>query len=317
MKDNEKLLLRIMIWIFFAILFLFFPFFAPNKFIVHVAIVGLSFAVLAASWDLLFGYAGQISFGHAGFYGVGAYTSALLAHHIGVSPWIGLFLGSFAAAILGALIGIPSLRIRGIYLALTTLAFAEVIRIIATNWHSVTRGTLGLSAKPYPGIEFHTTNYYYLMLTLSVISVGIMFWIANYSKVGLIFRAIKADEIRCQSLGIDILRYKLIAFAISGFFAGLAGAFSAHYLRLINPGDLAPHITIFAVAMAVIGGTSTIIGPALAAIIIHGLMEYLKVLGAVYSLMAVGAVLILFVIFLPSGIAGHMPRKWIGLPETK
>jgi branched-chain amino acid transport system permease protein len=305
---------RAVCWAVVAILIIAFPIIAPNKFVVHVAIVALTFAVLASSWDLLFGYAGQISFGHAGFFGIGAYTSALLAHHFGVSPWIGLAAGGVMAALLGAVIGIPSLRLRGVYLALTTLAFSEVIRIIAANWHSVTRGTLGMSAKPYPGIPFHTTYYYYLMLILAVLAVGTMFWLANYSRVGLIFRAIKADDIRCRSLGVDILRYKVIAFALSGFFAGIAGAFSAHYLRLINPGDLAPQITIFAVAMAVIGGVGTIIGPAIAAIVVHGLMEYLKVLGAVYSLMAVGALLVLFVIFMPTGIAGQIPRKWLGLP---
>ncbi len=282
-----------------------FPILFSNKFVIHVAIIAMVFAIMAVSWDLLFGYAGQLSFGHAGFFGVGAYGSALLTYYFDISPWLGLGLGGLLAALFGAIVGIPSLRLRGVYLALTTLAFSEVMRVIATNWHDVTRGTLGFSShKPYPGIPHDPFYYYYLILLIAGASIGFMYWLAEHSKTGLIFRAIKSDDKRCQALGIDILRYKMIAFAVSGFFAGVAGAFSAHYLRLIAPADLTPQITILTVAMAVIGGAGTIIGPMLAALVIHGMIEYLKILGAVYSLMAVGILLMVFVMFLPRGIAG-------------
>ncbi|MBI4581958.1 MAG: branched-chain amino acid ABC transporter permease, partial [Planctomycetes bacterium] len=261
-----------------------FPWVAANPYVVHVANIGLIFAILAASWDLLYGYAGLLSFGHSGFFGVGAYTSALLSVWFGVSPWIGLFLGGVAAALFGALVGVPSLRLRGTYLALTTLAFAEVARIVVTNWQDVTRGTLGLSGQlPYPGIPLNRTAYYYLILGLACACVGFMYWLGARTRVGLVFRTIRSDEVRAQALGIDIVRFKILAFCTSAFFAGIAGAFYAHYVRVIAPGELGPTITVLTVAMATIGGIGTIVGPALAAVVIHVIYEQLRGVGVVYN----------------------------------
>lgn len=292
-----------------AALALAFPALAPNPYIIHIVNVGLIFAILAASWDLLYGYAGQLSFGHAGFFGVGAYTSALLSFWLLVSPWYGLFLGGLAAAVFGAIVGVPSLRLRGTYLALSTLAFSEVARIIATNWHSVTRGTLGFSGHPpYPGIPFSRVHYYYVVLMIAASCVGFMYWLGSRTRTGLIFRAIRSDEIRAQALGVDILSYKIMAYVISAFFAGVAGAFYAHYIRVITPGELGPTVTIFTVAMATIGGIGTILGPAAAAVVIQSTYEYLRGLGIIYNLIAVGAALIAFVIFLPAGLASLAGR---------
>jgi len=286
------------------------PFYAGNNYVIHVATVALMYAILAASWDVLFGYAGQISFGHAAFFGIGAYASAMLSHYAGLSPWLGLVAGGMVAAGFGAVVGIPSLRLRGVYLALTTLAFAEVARVIVTNWQSVTRGTLGFNLHPrLTGIPGEPTAYYYVALGLAVVSVGFLWWLGERSRAGLILRAIRADEVRAQALGIDLLRWKLLAFAVSGFFAGVAGAFYAHYLQLISPNELAPNVTVIIIAMATIGGAGTIIGPAIAALLIHGLTEALHVVGAVYNLMALGAVLVLFVLFLPDGIGGLLRRR--------
>jgi branched-chain amino acid transport system permease protein len=286
-----------------------FPLMAPNTYVINIVNIGLTYAIMAASWDLLYGYAGQLSFGYAGFFGVGAYTSALLSFWLGISPWFGLLLGGLGAAVFGAIVGIPSLRLKGVYLALSTLAFTEVARVIITNWHSVTRGTLGFSAHPtYPGLPFTRLHYYYLILLLAVLCIGFMYWLGNHTRTGLVLRAIRSDDIRSQALGVDILRYKVLAFALSAFFAGVAGAYFAHYLRVITPGELSPTITIFIIAYATIGGIGTIIGPAVAAVVIHFLIEYLRIFGAVYNLMAVGAMLIVFVIFLPDGMAGLLQR---------
>jgi branched-chain amino acid transport system permease protein len=135
-----------------------------------------------------------------------------------------------------------------------------------------------------------------------------MHWLGNHTNTGLLLRAIRSDDVRAGALGIDTLRYKMFAYATSAFFAGVAGAFYAHYIRVIAPGELGPTVTIFSVAMATIGGIGTIIGPALAAVVIQSTYEYLRGIGVVYNLVAVGAVLIAFVIFLPDGFAGLVRR---------
>lgn len=292
------------------------PSILPNDYYVHILCVAMLYGVLAASWDLLFGGAGQISFGHAGFFGVGAYGSALTSYYFGISPWITLWFGAFLAAGFGAIVAIPSLRLKGVYLALTSLAFAELARIVAVNWQSVTRGTLGFSSHPpLPGFGYTPQPYYYAIFAFSIVSVGFMYWLGRESKTGLVMRAVRADDIRAEAFGADIFRYKLIAFAVSAFFAGAAGGFYAHYIHIVTPGEMEPRVGVLIIAMAIIGGTGTIIGPAFAGVLIYILIEQLAIVGPVYKFVAVGLLLILFVLFLPRGIAGLLPRR-LGDPST-
>jgi branched-chain amino acid transport system permease protein len=286
------------------------PAVATNNFVLHALTMSLIFAILAASWDVLFGYAGQVSFGHAGFFGVGAYGSAFLSYYAGLSPWLGLFAGGAAAAFFGFIVGFPSLRLRGVYLALATLACSEMLRIVVTNWVPVTRGTLGFNLHPgFPYVSHTPTAHYYVILAGAVLSIGIMYRFAARSRVGLVLRAVAADDIRAQALGVDVFRMKLLAFAVSGFFAGLAGALYAHFIQLVTPNETASSLTILIIAMATIGGVGTIIGPAIAAIVIHFVTEMLQIAGTVYDQIAVGLVLMLFVLFLPQGIAGLVRKN--------
>ena len=281
------------------------PFFVTNNFVLHALTMSLIFAILAASWDLLFGFAGQVSFGHAGFFGLGAYASAMLSYYAGLSPWLGLLAGGLIASVFGLLVGFPSLRLRGVYLALATLACSEMLRIVVTNWVPVTRGTLGFNL--HPGFTFvpnTPTTHYYIILVGAALSTGSMYLMAARSRLGLVLRALAADDIRAQALGVDVFRMKLLAFSVSGFFAGLAGALYAHFIGLVTPNETASSLTILIVAMATIGGVGTIIGPAIAAIVIHFITEMLQIAGTVYDQIAVGLVLMLFVLFLPDGIAG-------------
>ena len=282
----------------------------PNDYYVHILCVAMLYGVLAASWDLLFGGAGQISFGHAGFFGVGAYGSALTSHYLGINPWVTLWIGAVLAAAFGAVVAIPSMRLKGVYLALTSLAFAELARIVAVNWQSVTRGTLGFTSHPpLPGFGYSPHPYYYAILAFTVLSVGFMYWLARVSKAGLVMRAVRADDLRAEALGADIFRYKLGAFTASAFFAGAAGAFYAHYVHIITPGEMEPRVGVLIIAMAIIGGTGTIIGPAFAGVLIYVLTEQLAIIGPVYKFTAVGLMLILFVLFLPKGISGLFERQ--------
>ncbi|HZQ14867.1 MAG TPA: branched-chain amino acid ABC transporter permease [Pseudolabrys sp.] len=285
------------------------PFIAPNDFIIHTVCIALVYAVLAASWDLLYGFAGLISFGHAGFFGLGAYSAALFTTYLGLPAWFGPPVGAVAGALLGVAIGVPTLRLRGVYQALSTLAFSESLHVVATNWYSVTRGTLGFNQHPtfFRMIgELHKS--YYVMLATCSVCVAVIWWIARRSRMGMTFRAMRDDDIRARALGINIVQQRVLVFTLSGLFAGLAGAIYAHYVGLVSPSELGPSLTILVIAMSTIGGVGTIIGPAVAAVVLYALTELLHLAGTVYNQIAIGALLIAFVLFLPDGIAGWFVR---------
>lgn len=205
-----------------------FPYVSPNTYYVHILTIGMLYAVLAASWDFLAGGAGQISFGHAGFFGVGAYAAAILSGTYEVNPWLAMLLGALFAAAFGVLVSMPALRLKGVYLALTTLAFAELARIVTVNWQDVTRGTLGYASHPpLPGFGYDMLPYFYASLVFMLVSVGFLLWLSKYTSAGLILRAIRADDIRAKAFGANIFGYKVLAFAISAFFAGAAGVLVA------------------------------------------------------------------------------------------
>ncbi|WP_210483528.1 branched-chain amino acid ABC transporter permease [Microvirga antarctica] len=293
-----------------AIIALAVPRLAPNEFILSILGFAMIYAMLAASWDLLIGFAGLVSFGHAGFFGLGGYAAALATYHFGLSPWLGLPIGGLAGGVFGILIGIPTLRLRAVYLALATLAFAESLRIIATNWHDLTRGSLGFNLHPtFFRLSGEAANSYYVVLLVSSLSIAVIYYIARHTSLGMTFQAVRDDELRARSLGIDVVRHKIAAFALSGFFAGVAGALYAHYLGLISPSELGPATTMLVVAMSTIGGIGTIIGPALAAIVLYLASELLRMIGSTYGQVAIGALLIFFVILFPEGVAGWLSRQ--------
>lgn len=285
------------------------PYLSPNEFVLNILGFALIYALMAASWDLLIGFAGLVSFGHAGFYGLGGYAAALATYHFGLSPWLGLPIGAIAGGLLGVAIGVPTLKLRAVYLALATLAFAESLRIIATNWHSLTRGSLGFNLHPtFFRLSGEAANSYYVVLGVAGCAIALIYYIARHTQLGATFQAVRDDELRAQALGIDVVRHKIIAFALSGFFAGLAGALYAHYVGLVSPTELGPTVTMLVVAMATIGGIGTIIGPALSALVLYVASELLRMIGATYGQVAIGALLIFVVVLFPDGIAGWVAR---------
>ncbi len=234
------------------------PVLLPHPFVLTIATQAAIWALLAASWDLLSGYTGQISFGHAGFFALGAYAAAAATKHAGVSPWLGLLVGATVAAAVGLLAGFPALRLRGHYLALVTLGLAEITRLVAQNWLALTGGPFGIhDFRSFPGLP-----------------------------------------------GIGTTRYKLLAFTLSSGFAGLAGALYAYYVQLVSPSVASAATTSLIIGMAVFGGLGTLWGPVLGALLLYGLYEGLRFVGVVYNLIAVGLVIMVFVIYLPRGLAG-------------
>ena len=292
----------------------FLPALIPHPFVLSIATQAMIWALLAASWDLLSGYAGQISFGHAGFFALGAYTAATATKHLGLSPWLGLPLGAAGAALVGLGAGFPALRLRGHYLALVTLALAELIRLVAQNWLAVTGGPFGIhDFRTFPGLPeagvARGQIMYLVVVGIASGGVALMLYVCHRTRAGRAFRAIREDEVLAESLGINTTVYKLSAFALSSGLAGLAGALYAYYVQLVSPTVASATTTSLAIGMAVFGGLGTIWGPALGALLLYGVNEALRFVGVVYNLIAVGLVIMVFVIFVPRGLAGLRPRS--------
>ncbi|MCB5410956.1 branched-chain amino acid ABC transporter permease [Pseudogemmobacter faecipullorum] len=289
-------------------LFLILPLFGLADYWLYTITIGFYYALLASSWSLLVGYVGRISFAQAAMSGFGAYVALLTAGHFGLSPLPGILLGALAAAGFGVVIGVLTLRLHGAYLGLTTIAFAEILRITATAEHKLTMGTRGLPAPPlWEGIT--QLGYYYVFLGVLLASLGLMILLLR-SRIGLFFQAIREDEDGAASLGVRVTLWKVLAFALSTGFAGLAGGFYAHFIQLIAPSMMSMQEMGYILSMAVIGGFSNIIYAALGGILLQGLLEALREIGE-WRLVIFGLIAILVLRFAPNGIFGSL-EKWLG-----
>jgi branched-chain amino acid transport system permease protein len=285
------------------------PALLPHPFVLTLGTQAVVWALLAASWDLLSGYTGQVSFGHAGFFAVGAYAAATATKHAGLSPWLGLPFGATVAGALGLLAGFPALRLRGHYLALVTLGLAEIVRLVAQNWLALTGGPFGIhDFATYPGLPGGALalrqGRYLVTLAVAALAIGAMAVVCEGTRAGRAFRAIREDEVLAATLGINTTAFKLAAFGLSAAFAGLAGALYAYDVQLVSPSVASAATTSLVIGMAVFGGLGTLWGPVLGALLLFGVSEALRFVGVVYNLIAVGLVIMVFVIFLPRGLAG-------------
>jgi branched-chain amino acid transport system permease protein len=281
-----------------------FPLFL-GQYWLHTAIVGLFYVMMASSWNLLAGFTGQVSFAHAAFAGVGAYTSGILAAKAGLPPLVGLPIGIAVAAVLGLALGSLCIRMGGIYLSLTTLGFSEILRIIVTNEYEITRGTMGLKVPPLFG-EYSKTVSFYVLLVGAVLILLLIRRILN-SDLGTSFRAVQNDETAAASLGIPVVRVRILAFVIAGAMAGFAGSLYGHYLMLITPHILSLDLMFLVLAMTVIGGMGTFIGPVVGALFLETLSEYIRVYGE-YHILIFGLVALAAARFAPQGMVGLWRR---------
>jgi branched-chain amino acid transport system permease protein len=290
------------------------PALLPHPFVLGIVTQALIWALLAVSWDFISGYTGQISFGHAGFFAIGAYAAAILSRDVGLSAWLGLAAALLVAGGVGFLVGFPALRLRGHYLAIVTLGFAEIVQLVATNGGELTGGAFGIhdhgSFSGLPTTPLGRLQAVYLVvLAIVVASTAVMYLMCEHTRVGHVFRAIREDQVLAQGLGIDTTRYKLLAFTVSAAFAGLAGALYAYVIQLVGPTLSSAVTSSMVIGMAVFGGLGTLWGPFLGALLLFLAGEGLRFVGLVYNLIAVGLVIMLFVIFVPRGIAGLMLRR--------
>jgi branched-chain amino acid transport system permease protein len=263
------------------------------------------FAIFAASWDLLSGFTGQISFGHALFFGVAAYTSALLNLNIGLPPWLTIPLGALAAVVAGLVVGVPCLRLRGTYLALATLAFPLILIGVVFVIPDITGGELGVS-----GIDRLSESRvveYYIAVTLMV-GLGFVMWKITDSKTGIIFHAIREDEVAARASGINTTRYKLLAFCLSGFFAGIAGGLYVHFMRIAGPSTLELMLSFQVIIWVIFGGIATIYGPIAGAFILVLLMEFLTIAPEIRMLLF-AIMVMLVLLFMPEGLTTWVRDK--------
>ncbi len=271
----------------------------------HVLIVSLFYVMMASSWNLLAGYTGQVSFGHAAMAGIGAYTSGILAVKAGIDPWIGVCAGTAIAALLGLGLGALCLKMGGIYLSLTTLAFSQILHIVIVNEYDVTRGTMGLQV---PGLmaEYSKITYYYIMLAAAVLMLTILYRMIH-SNLGLNFRAVQNDEVAAKSVGVKVLQVRILAFTVASAMAGFAGGLYGHYLLLITPEIPSLDLQFNVLAMTVIGGMGSFIGPIIGAFALNILAEKIRDYGE-YHVLVFGLVALVVARFAPNGLLGLWRR---------
>ncbi|MCK8602131.1 branched-chain amino acid ABC transporter permease [Desulfoferrobacter suflitae] len=291
-----------------------FPLVVQSDYYRHIFILSLMWVVIGSAWNLLAGYTGQVSFGHAIFFGTGAYTAGLGVTKLGISAWWGMLLGGPVALLVGLIIGWICFRLRGPYFALATIAIGEIFRLVAIDWRSMTDGMDGILI-----IQSFRSKlpYYYLALALAIACVFAVYLVLR-SKWGYYFVAIREDQDVAETIGISSFRYKSLSLMISSYFTGMAGAFYMNYMAFIDPHVVFSlhDISIMAILVAIIGGVGTLWGPAVGAFIMVWLQEIFR--SAFFGLLPqwvseahvlVFGLLVIFVIrYLANGIVGDWSK---------
>lgn len=297
------------------------PLVVKDEYYLHVLVGILYFAYMASAWNIVCGYTGQLSLGHSALSGIGGYVSTLLLINAGMSPWFGMLIGAVCATGVGVLVGWPCFRLRGPYFALTTIAFAEILRIWTENTEEIfgieLRGAQGLSV-PLKGhspalFQFEgKVPYYYIIIAMLVTVMAITWWMER-SRMGFYLKAIRADQDGAEALGVNSARYLLAAMALSSFLTALGGSYYAQYFRYINPErNMGLDFSIELALMGIVGGQGTVLGPVLGAFLLTPAGEITRAtLGGKFPglhLVIYGLVLIVAMLFLPKGLIQPIRR---------
>jgi len=295
-------------------IFFLFPLVIRSDYYLHLLIIALMWVVIGSSWNLLAGYTGLVSFGHAIFFGTGAYTAGLFVTKLGISAWWGMMCGGIVSMAIGVIVGSICLRLRGPYFALATLAGGEIFRLLAINWEGLTEGMVGILIMQ----TFKSkAPYYYIALTLAILCVYVTHLLMK-TKWGYYFVSIREDQDAAESLGINTTLYKNVSLSISAFFTGTAGAFYMNYMAFIDPEVVFSlhYISIMAILVAIVGGVATILGPAVGAFAMVGVQEVFRsaLLGAgpkwisQAHVLVFGLLVIFVIMFLTRGIVGDWSK---------
>jgi branched-chain amino acid transport system permease protein len=298
-----------------------FPLVFTQPFPRHVMIMIFLYGALATAWNLLAGYCGQVSLGHAVYFGIGAYTSSLLFRHVGLTPWLGMLAGALVAVAVSQAVGYPVLRLRGHYFAIATIAVGEIAQTLVINWDWVggARGLFVPIRRPDSWLswQFHASKaaYYYIALGLLLAALATVRGLER-SRRGYYFRAIREDEVAAAALGVPVAREKHWALGVSAALTALGGTFHAQYVLFIDPESvLALSLSILICLIAVLGGVGSLWGPVVGAAVLVPMGEATRIWlgggGQALDLLIYGALIMLFAVFQPAGLAGlarHLGR---------
>jgi branched-chain amino acid transport system permease protein len=288
-----------------------------DEYLLDIGVLVGIYTILGLGLSIVIGQAGLLDLGYIAFYAIGAYWTALLSTHFGVSFWILLPTSAAIAALFGVVLGYPTLRLRGDYLAIVTLGFGEIIRITLNNWRGLTNGPMGIMAIPHPAVrvpglgalEFglKVQLYYFFVLVLAVLTVFVV-WRLVHSRIGLAWKAIREDELAAGAMGVDVRRAKLLAFGLGAAFAGLAGSFFAGRAGFVSPESFTFAESVLVVCIVVIGGAGSLAGVILGAIVFIALPELLRE-AARYRMLVFGLAMVTLALVRPQGLLG---RVWVG-----
>ena len=299
MKINSKLLLSLLPLFAIAAPFLF-----QARYAQHVLILILLYVTLGSAWNILGGFAGQLSLGHAAFFGIGAYSAAIISSKSSLSPWLGMLVGPLFVLPLASLVGWICFRLRGPYFTLATIAIGEMVRLVALNWRGLTGGAVGVVIPPSIFSGSDKLPYYFVILVIACGTVTLSYLISR-RKLGYYLLAIREDQETAESIGINTTRYKLVALSISAALTAVAGAFYANYFLFVSPDVVLPlSLSVEIVLMAIIGGLGTVQGPVIGAILLKLSLELFRHQFKDANLLIYGLLLVLVILFLPEGLLG-------------
>ena len=292
-----------------------FPFLTDSMFLLNLLVLMLIFIIFASAWNLL-AYSGQGSLGHAAFFGIGAYASTLIAAKSGISPLVTIFLGAAVAAFIGILIGLTCVRLKEWFLAMVTFGFAIILQTLTVSVLApVTGGWDGIASARLisPSVPGYQLMEYYTILAITIASI-VAIWYIMKSRVGLAFLAIRENELEARAAGIDPVRYRLLAFALSAYLAGVAGALQIHHIGYITPELYGVDNSFWPMTYVILGGLGTLAGPIVGTIVLTIIWEGLKATGITFGrYVIIGIILILAIIFLPRGLVSlpEEARAWL------
>ena len=298
-------------------LLLIFPMVVTQIFPLQIMILVFMYAMLGVAWNIMGGYAGMFSFGQAAFFGIGAYTSSFLLMTFHVNPWIGLIAGGVVAALVAAAIGYPCSNLRGHYFAIASIAFAEIVRVHFNNWTLMNAAegiSLPMLDESFVNFMFHTSKvpYYYIMLAFLILALIVCYFVAT-SKMGYYFRAIKESHDVAEVLGVNVVRYRLVAIMISAFLSAMAGTFYAQYVLYIDPESvMLLAISIQIVLLSMLGGAGSIMGPVIGAAVLIPIAEVTRVWlghrGTGVDMLIYGFLITIISVYQPQGVWGLLSR---------
>jgi branched-chain amino acid transport system permease protein len=298
-------------------LLLIFPMVVTQIFPLQIMILVFMYAMLGVAWNIMGGYAGMFSFGQAAFFGIGAYTSSFLLMTFHVNPWIGLIAGGVVAALVAAAIGYPCSNLRGHYFAIASIAFAEIVRVHFNNWTLMNAAegiSLPMLDESFVNFMFHTSKvpYYYIMLAFLILALIVCYFVAT-SKMGYYFRAIKESHDVAEVLGVNVVRYRLVAIMISAFLSAMAGTFYAQYVLYIDPESvMLLAISVQIVLLSMLGGAGSVMGPVIGAAVLIPIAEVTRVWlghrGTGVDMLIYGFLITIISVYQPQGVWGLLSR---------